>query len=72
MHAACYAQERMLRALSAADKQALLALFESIERTFSPFWDEYPPFKQLRGRMEATRGVLAQGPALDPKGKGGG
>ena len=58
----------MLRALSANDKQDMLNLFKSIEQTFAPYWDEYPPFKTLKQRIANTRDILSQSNAGDSKG----
>lgn len=61
-------QESMLRALSDSDKQEVLHLLDSIEKTFSPYWNRYPPYQLLQARMTKLREILAQKPSKEDKG----
>lgn len=61
------AEESMLRALSDSDKQEVLHLLDSIEKTFSPYWNRYPPYILLQTRMKKLREILAQKPTKEDK-----
>lgn len=58
----------MLRSLSDPDKQEVLHLLDSIERTFSPYWSRYPPYQLLESRMKNLREILAQKPTKEDRG----
>lgn len=60
-------EESMLRALSDSDKQEVLHLLDSIEKTFSPYWNRYPPYQLLQARMTKLREILAQKPSKEDK-----
>lgn len=60
-------EESLLRSLSDSDKKEILHLLESIETTFSPYWDLYPPFQLLKSRMQKLREILAQKPTEEDK-----
>lgn len=61
------AEESMLRALSDSDKKEVLHLLDSIETTFSPYWNRYPPYQLLQTRMTNLRKILAQKPTKEDK-----
>ena len=60
----------MLKALADVDKKDILHLLDSIEKTFSPYWDQYPPYQTLKSRMENTREILKLSSSSNQNGKG--
>jgi hypothetical protein len=61
-------QVKMLHALSASGKSDLLALMFGIEKTFSPFWDDYTPYKELQRRIKTLRDVIDETPENEAQG----
>jgi len=48
----------MLRSLSADGRREVLLLLASIEDLFSPHWDPYPAYENLRTKMRTLRTLL--------------
>ena len=51
-------QVKMLHALNATDKSDLLSLMFAIEKTFSPYWDNYKPYVLLQKRVDNLRNII--------------
>jgi len=49
---------KMLHALNATDKSDLLSLMFAIEKTFSPYWDNYKPYILLHKRVDNLRDII--------------
>jgi len=58
----------MLRNLCDADKTDLLQLLADIEKTFSLYWQHYPPYQTLQERGSALDDLLRD---KSPNNRGG-
>ena len=53
-----FLKEKLLVNLKDKEKREILNLLASISQTFSPCWDEYPPYKTLQERATNLKKIL--------------